>query len=356
MNSTQFTTWFQNIAFEHLSQSIQQMTEIMSQHIQCCYNIECDTSVTGLPPKYLTLQAENCINSFKTNLLSQLQQACFTKQFSIEIEDPIDMPIKLNTHNTLMQRAKMTATTHALHALPQLAFLDIETDGLDIKTANILQIAIIKPIIDPLYESMSYYNTMSTYVLPWKGYSEIDNDAIKINHIGNKQLKTAITTKEALKLAANHLSHTVIVGYNVNNFDIPILQRHFEKYNLSLPHKYSIDLYPAIWKNKKQKLDDAIKYYNVPPNINPHDALGDAICCIDLLSQIIERNELPNNEDDLLELFNSEQNTWHKFGKKNIINVNPNHSDYSHFAYQTPTSSLKRKLSQTSILSRSESF
>ena len=140
MNSTQFSIWFQNNAFEHLTQSIQQMTEIMSQHIQCCYNIKCDTSVTSLPPKYLTLQAENCINSFKTNLLSKLQQACFTKQFSIEIEKSHDMPIKLNTYNTLMQRAKMTAITHALHTLPQLAFLDIETDGLDIKTANILQI------------------------------------------------------------------------------------------------------------------------------------------------------------------------------------------------------------------------
>ena len=123
-----------------MAQSIQQMTEIMSQHIQYCYNIECDTSVTGLPPKYLTLQAENCINFFKTNLLSELQQACFTKQFSIEIEKSHNMSIKLNTYNTLMQRAKMTAITHALHALPQLVFLDIETDGLDIKTANILQI------------------------------------------------------------------------------------------------------------------------------------------------------------------------------------------------------------------------
>ena len=93
---------------------------------------------------------------------------------------------------------------------------------------------------------MSYYNTMSIYVLPWKGYTEIDNDALKINHIGNKKLKIAIITEEALKLAANHLSHTVIMRYNVNNFDIPILQRHFKKYNLSLLHKYFIDLYLAI--------------------------------------------------------------------------------------------------------------
>jgi DNA polymerase III epsilon subunit-like protein len=139
------------------------------------------------------------------------------------------------------------------------------------------------------------------------------------------------------------------VGYNVNSFDIPILKRHLEKYNEELYHKFSIDLYPACWKDKKQKLGDAIKAYNLPCNPKPHDALADASCCMDLLNEIIERNELPNNEDDLLDLFLSlDQNIWQHFRKLKIIDVNLNHKEYSHLLMMTPPSSLKRKHSEIS--------
>ena len=356
MNSIDFTTWFQTKALQYLKQSLQEIDQLMNEQIQSCYNIECDLSSKNIPYKYLTFQAENCINSFKINLLAELQQACFTKKFTFDI-NPIDKPIKINTKNTLLQKAKINSIANNLLPLPQLAFVDIETDGTDINAANILQIAIIKPIIDPEFETLSYFNLWSTYVLPWEGYSQIDNKAFKINHIGDKELEKAKNIEDALMLTAQHLSQTVIVGYNVNNFDIPILERFCFKYNTPLLYKYSIDLYPATWINKKQKLSDAIKTYNLPSNTNPHNAIADASCCIDLLSEILERNELPNNEEDLLDLYNSSQNTWQQYGRRhNIISVNINHKDYSHLLYQTPTSSLKRKLSQTSIPSRSNSF
>jgi len=266
----------------------------------------------------------------------------------MDVKKPIDKPIKFNTRNTLMQRAKLTAVAHALHSLPQLAFLDIETDGTDINTANILQVAIIKPVIDPEHDSLSYFTTWSSYTLPWEGYTEKDNKAFHINHIGDKQLEKAIDIDDALMHIVFHLCHTVIVGYNVNKFDIPILKRHCDLFNEPLLYKYSIDLYPAIWKNKRQKLEDAIKAYNLPVNSNPHDAIADASCCIDLLSEVIERNELPNNEEDILELFSSSQNIWQNYGKNKIIDVNPDNKNYSHLLYQTPASSLKRKLSQIS--------
>jgi DNA polymerase III epsilon subunit-like protein len=356
MHSIEFSIWFQSKALQHLKQSIQQFTQLMAEQIQS-YNIEHKSSINDIPSEYLMFQTESCINSFKINILSELQQACFSNKFTLEVKEPSDKPIKLLTKNTLMQKARMTATAHALHTLPQLAFLDIETDGTDINTANILQIAIIKPVIDFEHNSLSYFTSWSTYVLPWESYTQKDNKAFHINHIGKEQLEKATDIEEALMFAVYHLCHTVIVGYNINNFDIPILQRHCEKHNEPLLHKYTIDLYPAIWKNKKQKLGDAIKAYNLPTNSNPHDAMADANCCIELLSEVIERNELPNNEEDLLELFGSLQNTWqHHYGRHKIIDINPDHKKYSHLLYQTPASSLKRKLSQISTSSRSDTY
>jgi len=264
------------------------------------------------------------------------------------MKNPVDRPIKLETGNTLMQRAKLSAAANALHSLPQLAFVDIETDGTDINTANILQIAIIKPVINSDHDTLSYSTTWSRYVLPWEGYSQKNNTAFHINHIGDKELETAIDIDMAVMHVTYQLYHTVIVGYNVNNFDIPILKRHCNYYNEPLLYKYSIDLYPAIWKDKKQKLGDAIKTYNLPINLNPHDAMADASCCIDLLSEVIERNELPNTEEDLLDLFSSSKNIWQHFGKQKIIDINSDHKDYAHLLYPTPASSQKRKLSQIS--------
>ena len=356
MHSIEFSNWFQTKALQHLKQCLKQFNQTMAEQIQS-YNIEYENSIKTVPSEYLTFQAENCINSFKTNILSDLQQACFSTKFTIDVKDPIDKPIKLQTRNTLMEKARMTATAHAFHALPQLAFLDIETDGLNINTANILQIAIIKPIIHPEFDSMSYFTSWSAYVLPWEGYTEKDNKAFHINKIGNKELQTAYDLEEALMFAVFHLCDTVIVGYNINNFDIPILQRFCHKYNEPLLYKYTIDLYPAIWKNKKQKLADAVKAYNLPPNTNPHDAMADANCCIELLSEVIDKNELPNNEEDFLNLFNSENNNWQHFGRPNrIVDINPDNKEYVHLLYQTPASSLKRKLSQISTSSRSDSF
>jgi DNA polymerase III epsilon subunit-like protein len=347
MQHTEFSTWFQTNALQHLKQSIQHLNNLMDEQIQT-YNMGNKTPTKEIPQEYLEFQVESCIDSFKINLLSELQKACFSKKFTYEVKNPIDRPIKLDSGNTLMQKAKLSVAANALHSLPQLAFLDIETDGTNINTANILQIAIIKPIIDLDHDTLSYFTSWSSYVLPWEGYTQIDNTAFHINHIGDKQLETALDIDMAIMCATYHLCNTVIVGYNINNFDIPILKRHCDYFKEPLLYKYSIDLYPTIWKDKKQKLGDAIKAYNLPTNSNPHDATADASCCIDLLSKIIERNELPNTEEDLLDLFSSPNNIWQHFGINKIINVNSDHKDYSHLLYPTPASSLKRKLSQIS--------
>ena len=348
---TDFSSWFHFNALQLLEQSLQQLNKTMDEQIQS-YNMDKDKNFSEIiPSEYLKFHAENCINSFKINLLSNLEQICFSKQFSFSVKDPIDEPIKLKTENNLMQRAQMSAVASSLHSLPQLAFLDIETDGTDIKTANILQISIIKPVIDLDHNSLSYFNSWSTYVKPWKGYSEKDNKAFHINHIGDKELKNAMCLEIALMHVVYKLDETVVVGYNIHGFDIPIIKRDCETHQEYLNYKYSIDLYPAIWRNKKQTLKDAIKAYNLPMNPNPHDATSDASCCIDLLSEIIERNELPNIEDDLLDLFTSSENLWQHYGTKKVIEINPKNDNYSHLLsyYPTPASSLKRKLSQTSI-------
>lgn len=349
MYFTEFSTWFQIKAIQQLKQSIDQFNIIMDEQIQI-YKQECRPSTDQIPPEYLQYQVERCLSAFKINLLSELQQTCFQKQFTITPKNLTNKPIRPSNKSSLMERAKLSASAHILQALPQLAFLDIETDGTNINTANILQVAIIKPIIDQEHDTLNYVTSWSSYISPSNGYSQKDNKAYHINHIGDEQLKTAMYIEEAVIDIVHHLEDTVIVGYNINQFDIPILKRECEKYYGPIHYKYSIDLYPAIWKDKKQKLGDAINAYNLSINSNPHDATADASCCMDLLYEVIERNELPNTEEEQLDLFSSPQNIWQHYRKLKVIDINPNHENYSHLLYPTPASSLKRKLSEISTI------
>lgn len=344
----EFTTWFENVALQQLKNNITHFTQLINKQVQM-HKIDCNFQTNQLPPEYLEFQVERCIDSFKSSIIYELKTALITNKFTNSYDKLlVHKPISFKTNNTLMQKAKLYATAHNFYPLPQLAFLDIETDGVNINTANILQVAILTPIVDSDLESFNYINTWSKYILPYEGYSQKDNNAYHINKIGDKQLKSAILMKDAAEEISYLLSDTIIVGYNVNTFDIPIIKRHLEKYNETMLHKFSIDLYPACWKEKKQKLEDAVARYNLSSNPNPHDATADASCCIDLLSELIDRNELPRDEEGLLDLFKSTNNIWQNYKRYKVIDINPEHQDYAHLLIQTPTASLKRKHSDIS--------
>jgi len=348
MQPINFTTWFETKALQLLKQSINHLNDLMDEQIQI-YKKDCKPHTNHIPSEYLQFQAEKCLESFKINLMTQLQQACFNHKFITHDTYPVEKPIKLNTKNTLLQRARLSLSSYNFESLPQLAFVDIETDSTDIYSANMLQVAIIKPIIDPEHESLNYTIAWSSYILPYSNYTQKDNKAYHINHIGSKELKSAMRIEDAAIKIAHHLEETIIVGYNVNSFDIPIMKRLLWKYNIPIMYKFSIDLYPASWRNRKYKLNDAIQTYNLFYNPKPHDAMADAECCIDLLNELIERNELPNNENDLLELSSSYNNIWQHYKKYKVIDINSDHYDYAHLLIKTPASSLKRKHSQLSI-------
>jgi DNA polymerase III epsilon subunit-like protein len=342
-----FNSWFQSKTIAQLKISIKQLDQLIDEQIQI-HNINCKNPTNIIPSDYLEYQVERCLDAFKSNIIDQLKLINLKKKFITKDKYPIDKHIcvQLYTKNTLMQKAKLFASAHILRALPQLAFVDIETDGTNIETANILQVAIIKPIVNYEHDTLSYIKTWSKYILPYKGYSQKDNKAFHINHIGDEELAKAIEIRNAVLEISFHLCNTVIVGYNVNSFDIPILKRYLAKFNEPFQYKFSIDLYPACWKNKKQKLGDAIKAYNLQNNLNPHDAEADASCCLDLLHKLIERYELPSNEDDLLDLFSSTENIWQYYQTHKVIEINPDHIDYAHLLLPTLASSLKRKHSQ----------
>jgi DNA polymerase III epsilon subunit-like protein len=346
MQYTDFTMWLESKAQELIKNAINNVSKTIDHQVQA-YKACSHDPLRELPSDYLEFQVQSCLDIFKTSLLNEFKEANNTTKFICFNKHPTKKyPTDAYT-NPLLHRARLENALPTLENLPDLAFLDIETDGLNKDTANILQIAIIKPYPNPRDNDVCYSNIFSAYVLPYASYSQKDNSAYHINHIGDDELLWKANSLEDLADTIQELlQDTVIVGYNVNDFDIPILIKHFNKIDKEFNYKFSIDLYPACWKNKKQKLDDAITAFNTFKNTNPHDALADATTCIDLLHELVKRNQLPSLEKDLVDLYFSPQNLWHH--SKKIINLNPKYPKYSDLLIPTPQSSLKRKHSQLS--------
>ena len=318
---TNFTKWFEVKANSLFKETLQNIFESMDEQVQL-HNKGYSTDKHNIPIDYLEYQIEHHFQRLKHRLLEHtIFKACGTN-FTFKNKSPINKPVMLNNDNSMLQLAMLARSAHHLESLPQLAFLDIETDSVRVDTANILQVAIIKPIIDPTHESLHHFKSWVEYVSPYTGYTKEQNTAYEINKIGNKQLASAKPMRELSSIISEQLKNTIIVGYNCNSFDIPILKRHLEANDSQLLHKFSIDLYPACWKDKKQNLAAALDAYNIQQNPNPHDAKADASCCIDLLFELINNNILPPNEEELVTLFITQNNTWRSKNLK-VVEINP---------------------------------
>jgi DNA polymerase III epsilon subunit-like protein len=349
----EFSLWFKKKAKSVLKDTLKAFNKAIDEQLQI-NEPDKTHGPFNLPFEYLEYQINNYFRDFKDRLIMEAYFKSIDFNLVRYVKNDLGKTILPQQGIDLIQLARLSRTAEQLKMLPQLAFLDIETDTLNIQTANILQIAIIKPKI--LQDaSIHDLETFSYYTLPYKGYTEKENLALHINNIGKKQLAEATPFSLLTAKIYELLEDTVIVGYNSNSFDIPILKRHMEANSCSMPHKYSIDLYPACWKNKKQTLADALHAYRIPKNTNSHDATADASCCIDLLFELVCDFKVPQEDGDLLKLSDSPSgNTW-KYNSK-IVEINSsllinnfhshptvkrNHSDIS--SSSTAVSTPKKK-------------
>jgi DNA polymerase III alpha subunit (gram-positive type) len=191
-----------------------------------------------------------------------------------------------------------------IEGLNNLAFIDLETDGLSPDKNNILQVAIITNNEDHTL------NKWVRYVLPKHYTSEKDNQAYHINKIGWDKLKNAKSIMHYWPTIKTLLKDRIVIGYNIHKFDLPFINYHARLDGYELEYSYSIDLYPATWKKRQgQKLIDALNLYKIPLT-NAHDALGDIEPCIELMANLATDGIIPQNIPDLEELIISPDNFW----------------------------------------------
>lgn len=174
-----------------------------------------------------------------------------------------------------------------------VAVIDLETTGLDIKTAKIVSIGIV--ILD--------CDGMIKYRKEWcvNPCVEIPKHTIDIHGITNEMANNSLPFSVLAGTIAELLSNCDIAGYNIKKFDLPILKREFALAGISNFGKDTnvIDVRTIFIKNLHKDLSSAVQHYLNRPHQDAHQALADASVTAEILLKQIDVHNLSSDACEL---------------------------------------------------------
>lgn len=168
--------------------------------------------------------------------------------------------------------------------------VDIETTGLDPYEDDIVEIGAVR------FKDGKEVSQFSTFAKPKAGMS---SEAYFVNHISEDMLKDAPSVKEAIDKFVRYCRDDILVGHNIDNFDILFLRNAAEdKLNTTLNNNTFDTLY---WSNRvfdeRLKLKLLCERCDVQ-NEQKHRALNDARAtakCLEVMyNKVLQVSEDPN--------------------------------------------------------------
>lgn len=163
-----------------------------------------------------------------------------------------------------------------------LAFIDLETTGINLSVDRIVEIAIVKKQVD------------GTRIVKRKLINPqipIPTAASDIHGITNEMVKDAPTFKQVANEIRQFLENCDLCGYNSNRFDIPLLVEEFLRAGLefNIDDKFLLDVQKVYHMMEPRTLSAAYKFYCDKTLDNAHSAEVDATATCDILEAQVER-------------------------------------------------------------------
>lgn len=171
-----------------------------------------------------------------------------------------------------------------------MAFIDLETTGIDIVRDRIIQIAVLKAFPDGNEE-------MKTWVI--NPTIPIPNASSEIHGIYDEDIKDKPTFKNIADSLVNYINDSDLAGYNSNRFDIPVLIAEFSRVDIDfqLEGRKIIDVQTIFHKMEPRSLKAAYKYYCGETLEGAHDAANDIRATYEVFKAQLERYENAEYED-----------------------------------------------------------
>lgn len=175
-----------------------------------------------------------------------------------------------------------------------IAFIDLETTGVNLSTDRIVEIAIVKIMPDM---SRSVKRKLINPEMP------IPKASSDIHGISDEMVKDAPTFKQAGNEIKQFLDNCDLGGYNSNRFDIPMLMEEFLRSGMvvDLSDRRMIDVQHIFYSMEPRTLSAAYKFYCQKELTNAHSAEVDINATIEVLfSQVEKYQQLGNSVDSIL--------------------------------------------------------
>ena len=182
-----------------------------------------------------------------------------------------------------------------------LAFIDLETTGVNLGTDRIVEIAIVKILTDG---TKSVKRKLINPEMP------IPKSASDIHGITDEMVKDAPTFKQVGQELKQMLDGCDFSGYNSNRFDIPLLMEEFlrAKVDFDMKNRKLLDVQNIFHKMEPRTLSAAYKFYCDKSLEGAHSAEIDATATYEILEAQIEKYpELGSTIDSILKQIGEDQ-------------------------------------------------
>ena len=182
-----------------------------------------------------------------------------------------------------------------------LAFIDLETTGVNPGSDRIVEIAIVKVLTD---------GTKSVKCKRINPGMPIPKSSSDIHGITDEMVKDEPTFKQVAQELKQMLDGCDFAGYNSNRFDIPLLMEEFLRADVDfdMKNRKLLDVQNIFHKMEPRTLTAAYKFYCSKTLDGAHSAEIDASATYEILeAQIKHYSELGNNLDSILKVIGEDQ-------------------------------------------------
>ena len=182
-----------------------------------------------------------------------------------------------------------------------LAFIDLETTGINLGIDRIVEIAIVKIMAD------GTKNVKRKLVNP---EMPIPKAASDVHGITDEIVKDALTFKQVAPELKQMLDGCDLAGFNSNRFDIPLLMEEFLRVaiDFDMKNRKLVDVQNIYHKLEPRTLSAAYKFYCNKNLDGAHSAEVDATATYDILQAQTEKyKELGNTVESILKYIGDDQ-------------------------------------------------
>ena len=182
-----------------------------------------------------------------------------------------------------------------------IAFIDLETTGVNLGTDRIVEIAIVKILADG---NKSVKRKLINPEMP------IPKGASDVHGITDEMVKDAPSFKLVAQELKQMLDGCDFAGYNSNRFDIPLLMEEFLRAGVEfdMRNRRLLDVQNIFHKMEPRTLSAAYRFYCNKNLEGAHGAEADATATYEiLLSQLQKYPELGNSVESILKMMGEDQ-------------------------------------------------